>query len=709
MRRTIEVCALFLAAVPLHAERGYPQIEMVSPGAVSRGTTTDVLVAGRYILRDPVSVLFAGEGISAAIAGWKELPVAKGARASRFPREGVTLRVTVAEDAAPGIRPFHIVTKGSITTVGHLLVSDAPCVIEAEPNESNEQAQSIQIPQTVNGLLDEDADNDVYKFHARGGERISFIVHAARLQQPVPVLERAFSDLTISLRDESGRELASADDWTGEDPQLFHEFQKEGTYFLHLREARYLSGKDKWWYALSALSSPQITSVFPPVIRAGMPVNLELQGFNLEGVNPYKLQVPVTAQDAYHFRVKSANGGSNVIAVGVTDLPEFTEPAGSGLVSVQYPVGIAGRIGASGEVDRYRFRARQGERLEFQVRARHFGSSLDALLEIWNSAGRLLDAKDDDANTVGYDGRFAPALAIPPGKDPRMEWTAPADGQYEIRLRDANFFGSKEHVYHLAIRPQKEDFALIVDEDRLPVGPGESVTCVVTVERRNGFQGPVKLFVRGLPPGLTAMDSVIPSHLDQGHIVLTAAPDAEPQARTITIGGVAAGLERIAKPHAPMGSVNGKTLLPVESVVAAVVEASDIIVEATPKSIRLRPGEALTIDIKVKRNNYRGPVELNAISWVLTQTFSKLPKGIVVDEKESKTSLGENETQGRITFRAQPDAPPLEDYLMTIMGQIAYNRVFMTRSADAVRITIPGPLVSRSENPSGMRTALAPK
>ncbi len=63
--------------------------------------------------------------------------------------------------------------------------------------------------QTVNGRLpDEDADSDVYKFHARAGERLSFIVHAARLQKPVPYLTelKSFSDITPQppRRTESG-------------------------------------------------------------------------------------------------------------------------------------------------------------------------------------------------------------------------------------------------------------------------------------------------------------------------------------------------------------------------------------------------------------------------------------------------------------------------------------------------------------------------
>jgi hypothetical protein len=697
MRRIVEVIALIAAALPARAQRGYPQIETVFPGAVTRGKTTEVIISGHFNFRDPVRVVFDSDGISATIEGWKELPEAKGYRKTGFPRHGVTMKVTVAEDAVPAVRPFRILTKGSLSTSAVLLVTDAPSVNETEPNNTIAQAQSIEIPQTVNGRLDEEADTDVYKFRAHAGERVSFIVHAARLQRPVPYLTelKSFSDITLSLRDEQNRELAVADDWLGEDPQLFYTFQKDGVYYLQLSEARYQSGKDKWWYALSALTSPQVVAVFPPVVPAGSKTDVELLGFNLDELNPYEIDAPASAQGALHFVARSANGGSNVATVGLSDLPELTEPQHNGPISIQLPVGINGRISADGEVDRYRFHARAGERLEFEVAARQFGSALDSLLEIRDSKGRLLDANDDRANTVGYDGRFAAALAIPPEKDSRLEWRVPADGEYEVDIRDANYFGGKYHVYHLAIRRQKPDFTLMVDDDRLPMGPGESATCVVTVERRNGFTGPVKLFARGLPPGVSVMESTIPSNLDQGNIVLTAAPDARPDARVITISGSAGEIERIAKPHAPMGSVNGKFLAPVSSIVAAVTGGADIIVEAEPKTVTLRPGESVTINLHVKRNAYTGPIELNVISWNLTQEFSKLPKGIVFDDKRSKTSLGENEIEGRVTYRVQPDAPALDNYLMTVIGQIVYNRVFMTRSAAPFRLSVARTMVSR--------------
>jgi hypothetical protein len=137
--------------------------------------------------------------------------------------------------------------------------------------------------------------------------------------------------------------------------------------------------------------------------------------------------------------------------------------------------------------------------------------------------------------------------------------------------------------------------------------------------------------------------------------------------------------------------------MPVRSFVAAVVEAADVIVTAKPSTVTLHPGESATIDVEIKRNHYTGPVELNVISWNLTQEFSHLPNGIVLDEKQSKTALADNETHGRITLRALPDAPPLKDYLTTIMAQIAYVRIFMTRSAAPVRLTVSGETLASAQ------------
>ena len=700
-------CLLLLGTVRGLAQRGYPRIETVYPGAVTRGTTTEVQLRGRYNLKKANQILFDGDGISASVVDWSALPNPEPAKNKLpvFPYEILRIEVTVADDAMPGIRTFRVLTRGSLSALAHLLVTSAPSVLESEPNEIASEAQEIEIPQTINGLLDKEVDFDVFKFQAEAGERLSFIVHSARLQRPVPNLERNFADLILSLRDTDDREIAAADDWNGQDPQLFHTFERSGTYYLRLSEARYHSGKDKWWYALSVLTSPYVTSVFPPVAEAESRARLELQGFNLGSLGSYEVDVPRDPGESFRFHVKSPRGESNPVHLLITDLLTVAEPeTRREFARIRIPTGVSGRISSEGEIDRYRLTARKGERLEFHVQRGN--AFLDPLLEVRHVNGTLLAAHDDGVITLGQGARGS--LAFPTNKNARVEWTAPADGEYEVHVRDANYFGSRDHVYHLVVRRQEPDYALIVDDDRMPVGPGESYTSVVTIERRNGFDGPVELFVRGLPPGVSAERSIVPAHLDQGNIVLTAASDAMPEAKNVEVYGVATvrlsdgrikTIQRTAKAFAPMGEAGGRSFYPVESLAAAVVEGSDIIMEATPRHVSLQAGESATVDIKVTRHNYDGPVEMNVILWNLTQRFSELPAGIIFEEKRSKTSLGPKETEGWVTFRAEADAPPLDDYLMTVLGQITYNRIFMTRVAASFRLTIKpgGPKLSEAK------------
>ena len=689
-------CLVLFGPAPGLAQRGYPRIETVYPGAVTRGETAEVVLQGRYNLRDATRVLFDETGITSTIIDWSQREITEPAQNKLpvFPLETLRIKVTVADDVMPGIHTFRILTKGSLSALAHLLVTEFPSVSEAEPNDSVSEAQTIRVPQTVNGLLDKEVDFDVYQFAVEAGESVSFIVHSARLQHPVPHLEHNYADMILSLRDGDDNELAAADDWNGQDPQLFHTFERAGTYYLAVREARYHSGKDKWWYALSVAQTPHVTSIFPPVAKRGSTAKLELQGFNLEDGGQYEVTVPEDARDDFYFQVTSSRGKSDPVHLRVTDLATSMEPeAAHEFVEINIPEGISGRISSEGEVDRYRFQARQGNRLEFEVQRGNL--FLDPLLEVRDATGTLLAAHDDGVITLGQGVRGG--LAFPADKNARIEWTAPADGEYEVHIRDANYFGSRDHIYYLVVRRQEPDFILIVDDDRMPVGPGESYTSVVTIERRNGFNGPVELFVRGLPMGIIAEKSVIPSHLSQGNIVLTGALDAKPAAEDVEVYGVAdvrlsngrtTTIERIARPFAPMGQAGGRSFYQTPSLTAAVVEGSDIIMEANPRQVAMRPGESTTIDIKVTRNNYDGPIEMNVILWNLTQRLSELPTGVIFEEKKSKTSLGPNESEGRVTLRVEADAPPVEDYLMTVLGQITYNRIFMTRVAAFFRLTI---------------------
>src|SRR6476660_2332494 len=96
---------LLLGATWGLAQRGYPRINTVFPGAVSQGTTTEVTLTGHYNLKEAYKVRFEGEGLSAEVGEWMELSSQERTRSTpaQFKLEGLRLKITVAKDAVPGV------------------------------------------------------------------------------------------------------------------------------------------------------------------------------------------------------------------------------------------------------------------------------------------------------------------------------------------------------------------------------------------------------------------------------------------------------------------------------------------------------------------------------------------------------------------------------------------------------------------------------
>jgi hypothetical protein len=121
----------------------------------------------------------------------------------------------------------------------------------------------------------------------------------------------------------------------------------------------------------------------------------------------------------------------------VGDLPEIVEQEMDGdpvPVDVTLPVTINGRIFPREDVDVWAFPVRKGQTVCCEVHAARLGSPLDSRLEVLDPQGRVL-AENDDAF----------------GADSYLHFTAPRDGKYQVRIRDANFRGGPAYVYRLTL------------------------------------------------------------------------------------------------------------------------------------------------------------------------------------------------------------------------------------------------------------------
>jgi len=88
------------------------------------------------------------------------------------------------------------------------------------------------------------------------------------------------------------------------------------------------------------------------------------------------------------------------------------------------------------------------------------------------------------------------------GSDSRLTFTAPATGRYLLRVRDVRGFGGEDHRYRLSARAPAPDFEIEIGGKNPKLSPGSGRELTFTAKRHDGFEGPIRLRVEGLPESL---------------------------------------------------------------------------------------------------------------------------------------------------------------------------------------------------------------
>jgi hypothetical protein len=650
-------------------------ITHVLPVAVQRGKTTEVTVLGRMNFAGTYQALFEGSGLRAEVLPPKgKAPPVVGS---------VRLRLTVAADAAPGVREFRLVSNLGVSSVGQLVVSADPVVQEKGDNNTREKANPLPIPCTACGRLEKPEDVDYFSFPAKAGQTFTFEVLCARLQDKIHDLQK-HADPMLTLFDASGRELAANDDFYFADPLLSYTFSKDGTYFLQVRDSKY-DGDARWVYALHATDRPHATHVFPMAGNPGQLVAVEPVGSAARAGAKATLRAPTTP-GLHEVPLELADGKRTApVPFLVSTLPQVkeVEPNDTPATATRVPIpcGINGRIGAPRDLDHFVFAAKKGRAIRFEVKARRFGtllrSSLDSVLDVLTTKGAVL-ASNDDAF----------------GKDSLLVFTPPADGDYVLRLRDLNSKGGPTAVYHIEADFARPDFTLTCDGDKAMIGPGSRTAWFVQVVRRDGFAGAVRVEVQGLPRGVTVNDLTIPATMTQGVLVLSAAATAPRGAANVRVVGTATvkmdgkeqTLVRRATPNQEIYFPGGgRGLFPVNLQTVAVTDPSDILeVQLSHSEVVLRPGQEVRVEVTVKRRpGFTRGVSLDVLLRHLGRVYgSPLPPGVTLAEGKSKTLLGSG-SKGHIVLRAAPGAGPVEGVPVSVLAHVSINFVVKISYASA--------------------------
>ena len=119
------------------------------------------------------------------------------------------------------------------------------------------------------------------------------------------------------------------------------------------------------------------------------------------------------------------------------------------------------------------------------------------------------------------------------GKDSKLYFTAPADGQYLARIRDVRGSEGADFKYALTIRPSRPDFRIVFKSPKPMIGAGGSQEFSVKVQRIDDFNRPIRVDIEGLPPGFSATTPlVIESGQIEGSESFPPRPTPRPQPRS---------------------------------------------------------------------------------------------------------------------------------------------------------------------------------
>ncbi len=669
--------AIALAVIPTFAsaQTSFPMVTHVTPVAVQRGSTAEVTVECRTSsLAGAYKVLVEGEGVTIEPVTPKEAPKVD-PKAPVPAMIAAKFKVTVAADAKMGVREFRVACQHGISSLGQLVIVDAPVVTEQPGINTPEKAQPVPVPCVVCGRVEAAENVDYYKFNAKAGQTLSFEVFCARIQDKIHDLQK-HADPLVAVYDSTGKELASSDDGFFADPVLSFPVPKDGEYRIAIRDAKY-DGDPRWAYALTITDKPYAIISFPLAVNPGQTAKAAPVGSAAKFNTTWTLNA-VPTLGVTTVPLKDSNGETNPVPVVVTPLPLFEEQEPNDTpktaTRITLPCGVNARIGTKRDLDHFIFTATKGKPIRLEVFARRFGtvlrSQLDSMMDVMTPDGKIL-ASNDDLN----------------GKDAGLVFTPPADGDYIVRIRDLNNKGGDGFVYYLECDIARPDFTLKCDPSRAMIGPGTRTALFPQITRTNGFTGPVKVEVKGLPAGVSVNPLTIPANMTQGLLVVSAAEDAKIDAAVVKVIGTAEATDAAGKPvtltheatgleeiYSPGG---GRARFDAGMLAVAITTPSDLLnVKVSKNRITLKPGEEVKIDVEVIRNtNYDKGLTLDVPLRHLGSVFGNpLPPGVTMVEAKSKTLLGTG-SAGHITLKADASAAECTDVPVCVQGFVAINFV----------------------------------
>ena len=673
-------------ATSVEAKTGFRQLAPTTPVAVQRGKKSVINVRSSFTLDGTYKVFFDKPGIKMRFLETK--PIAAPRRGRGSPGTPFRFEADVPADQPLGVYEFRVATKTAVSSVAHVLVTDYPVIKEQkEDNNSLKTAQRISFPTTVSGICERSEDVDHYRFAGKKGQPMTFNVYAQRVTRAVHSMQSGGSggnviylmDAILTLYGPNGQVVAQNDNHFGGDALITCKLPATGEYVLQVRDSRYI-GNGKYVYCVEIADKPYVHSVFPLAVQRGKSIQSQVVGHGLRGVVKTTLTAGKKDQVGWKsIRIDTSAGKSNTVPVFVSDHPQLLvdgkNKSRATALPLSIPVGVNGRFSKPDQVHYFSFKAKKNSYTLFEVASDRCSLPLDCLLEVYDSRGRKITEADDGSTSKGL---FT--------KDTRLDFRAPGDGTFYISIRDLQDRGGERFFYHLRAEKSRPDFAVYGDYYYAQIAPGTRMMWFATVSRRNGFRGPVKLHVDGLPKGVSFTPVTVPSSTTRCGIILSAAANAKIDANLVRVRGTAmipnekGKMEKVQRfGHVTCElqvSGGSQSRCPIQTQLVGVTKPLDLLsVEASPKEITLRPGKKVEITVRIKRNKgYTDAVTLTtgalyggSIIW------HQLPPGIKMSPL-SQARLTGNVLVGKVVLEAATGSnkpSPVKRFPFAVMAPVS--------------------------------------
>ena len=415
---------------------------------------------------------------------------------SSEPLQLLTLAVKVSARAAPGVHYLRILTPRGISNALPVRVHTEPAISEDDSrHETPELAQKVSaFPIVINGKISASGQVDYYSFEVQPGETLRFdaLTAGSGLDPSLALFEPTGS----WFRPDRLTELAFNDEEISYpglpvNATITHKFPHKGRYFVRVSGFLGESGPD-YTYQLS------IRRVSPSQAEADLMRPAHMPPPSADPTWEERSWKRELKSDRLKVLAARGDESTAVPEVPVVRLDAKGRQAGSEPVSVSIPSLIEGTIEHPADIDRVKFRVKEGDRVALEV------ETVRKTLPQFNPYLRIVSASGDEAfgnvhSTVNTCGDL-----ILKQVQPKTTYSFPREGEFILEIRDiTHLYGDESFAYRVMLRQQVPHMGEIrIAEEQVNLMAGEATKVSVDTDQEEGFDGQIALTADGLPQGV---------------------------------------------------------------------------------------------------------------------------------------------------------------------------------------------------------------